>query len=555
MIFRINDYSIDTDAYEVRRGDEVVPIEPQVFDLLVLLIENRHRLVGKDEIIERIWNGRAVSETALSSRIKSVRQAIGDSGASQALIRTIRSRGFRFVGDISVIGARHGRGDRPLTELRDSGGPVAVESGLPDRATVSSSPLESIDQHLVGDLDLSLPRQPSIAVLPFQVLSSSEADRIFADGLAQDIMTRLGRARWLFVVARGTALTLRGRSYDVREIGRRLGVRYVLQGCVQSQDKRVRLNATLVDVVACVEIWAEYFDRRLDDVFLIQDEIADAVVNRVHAEIEQTERQRALLTPFANLDAWTAYHRGRWHLDRHTPDNYEHAESLFKFASKLDPGSARVLAGLSCVHRQRAFLELTSDREDEVRQAFDLAVQSLSLDPYDPLAHWAVGRALMLRREVQAALQEFAAATELNPSFAIGQYAVGFARTMAGNNALSDEVVARARRLSPYDPMSFAMLAIHAVNALAMGQNDRAADLAQLAAGQPNAHYHIVATAALLNALAGRDVDAQKYVHRLHELCPGYGSADHFRAFPFQAEEHVALFRRGFQLLGLPHTG
>jgi TolB-like protein/DNA-binding winged helix-turn-helix (wHTH) protein/Tfp pilus assembly protein PilF len=523
-------FTLDLSRGCLRNAEGEIELRPKSFELLRTLAENPGRLLGKEELLSAVWPNVTVTCEALTHCVSEVRRALND--RERKIIKTVPKRGYLFA----------------------SAARPADRTAVLEARPATGRPLRSFDPDLVAGLDLTLPGQPSIAVLPLHVLNAGEEDRIFADGLAQDIMTRLGRARWLFVVARGTVLTLRGWSFDVQEVGRRLGVRYVLQGCVQSQGKRVRLNAALIDTVDRIEIWAEYFDRSIDDIFAIQDEIADAIVSRVHTEIEQMERHRALLTPLANLDAWSAYHRGRWHVDRHTPEDYEHAESLFKFASKLDPSSARVFASLSSVHRQRAFLELTSDRDDEIEQAFELALHSVSLDPHDPQAHWALGRALMLRHEVQPALQEFEAAAAMNPSFAIGHYSVGFARTMAGTNALSDEAVARARRLSPYDPMRFAMLAIHAVNASTMALPERAADLAQLAAGQPNAHYHIIATAALLNALAGRDAAAQKYVRRLRTLCPSYSSADHFRAFPFQIEEHVAVLRRGFQLLGLPPT-
>src|SRR5262249_39807558 len=159
----------------------------------------------------------------------------------------------------------------------------------------------------------------------------------------------------------------------------------------------------LIDGVEGGEIWADYFDRSLDDIFAVQDEITDVIVGRVHSEVQLAERQRALLTPMTNLDAWSAYHRGCWHMDRHTPGDYERAEELFKLAGQLDPRSARVFAALPSVHRQRAFLELSSDRKGEIGRAAELAQHSLSLDPHDPQAHWAIGRALMLRRDRGAA--------------------------------------------------------------------------------------------------------------------------------------------------------
>jgi TolB-like protein len=529
MILSFETYELDTGTLELRCEEKTVAVEPKVFDLLLLLATNNHRVVTRDEVIEKIWSGRAISDAALATCIKAARRAIGDDGKAQRLIRTLQRRGFHFVGDV--------------TERRRSASPAAPALATSGNAIASSA------ENALGGPDMALPKQPSIAVLPFEV-PSGEGDRhALAYGLARDITTRLGRARWLFVIARDTASQLQ--SHHTKEVGRMLGVRYVVRGSVQVAGKRVRINVALADCVESDEAWADVFDRRLDDIFDIQDEIAGAVVHRVHSEIELKERRRALLRPLASLDAWSAFHRACWHMDRHTPDDYLRAEALFKRAAELDPGSSRVFAGLSAIHRQRAFLELSSDRNAEIQKALELAQHGLSLDPNDPQARWAAGRALMLRDEVEAALGEFEMANRLNPSFALSQYSVGFGHSMVGRGDPSDEALLKARRLSPIDPMRFAMVATQAFNALRRGDNVRAADLAQLAAAEPNAHYHIVAIAALCNVLAGRREPARKYLQRLHAVHRSYSSADYFRAFPFQRRVDVATWRKGFGLLGL----
>ena len=536
-IFEFEGFTLDLKRGCLRAADGEVALRPKSFQVLCHLVENAGRLVPKHELLAAIWPNVTVTEEALTHCVSDVRRGLAD--RERRIVRTIPRRGYLFAAT--------------LTQRESSS--VSILPALAATTVASSlSPSLSLGENadLLASLDLTLPRQPSIAVLPFEMLKAEKRGRIVADGLAQDIMTRLGRARWLFVIARGTAFSFRDTgSCDPKEVARSLGVRYVLQGCIQSAGKRLRLNAALIDGVEGGEIWADYFDRSLDDIFAVQDEITDVIVGRVHSEVQLAERQRALLTPMTNLDAWSAYHRGCWHMDRHTPGDYERAEELFKVAGQLDPRSARVFAALSSVHRQRAFLELSSDRKGEIGRAAELAQHSLSLDPHDPQAHWAIGRALMLRREVEAALQEFETATMLNPSFAVGHYSVGFAQSAAGKNAVSDVSVTRAHRLSPYDPMRFAMLATRAINAAALGLHDHAADLAQLAAAQPNAHHHIIATAALCHSLAGRQDAAENYTRRLRALHPAYCSTNFFRAFPYE-QGLQALLRKGFGLLGLP---
>jgi TolB-like protein/DNA-binding winged helix-turn-helix (wHTH) protein len=272
VIFRINNRLIDTDTYEVRRGDGVASIEPQVLDLLILLVENRHRLVSKQEIMERIWKSRAVSDTALSSRMKSARQAIGDSGASQALIRTIRGRGFRFVAEVSEIGEETDRAARAgVVDAAGCDAPIRPNEGKNE--DTEFGPLANSLEAGEG-LDRALPRQPSVAVLPFVALGDEPQHQILADGLTLDLITRLSRMRWLSVIDRGTAFTMRRSSAGARDIGRVLGVRYIARGSARFFGKRLRVSAALTEVSGPAEIWADQFDCSIDDIFAVQDQVS-----------------------------------------------------------------------------------------------------------------------------------------------------------------------------------------------------------------------------------------------------------------------------------------
>lgn len=556
MIYLIGPIAVDTQAYEMRREGISMSVEPQVFDLLVLLIENRDRIVTRDEIIEHVWKGRIVSEAAISSRVKAARRAIGDDGKAQGLIRTIHRRGLRFVGGVEIESERAALPSEPRPERA-----LSVEHGPPvtrDRDEPASHDLMAPDadaDHLSPDsasgLDLSLPHRPSLVVLPFVLLGGDEHGQVICDGLSLDIMTRLARTRWLFVISRGTAFMFRGQVQNIKGIAFKLGVRYVVQGNVQFLGQRVRINAALTDAISEREVWAEHFDRSIDDIFAIQDDIANVVVSSVESEIELSERQRALLKHPANLDAWSAYHRATWLMYQFTPKAYEEAERLFKLSAKLDPNSARVYAGLSFVHWQRAFLEIGKDRNEEITLAQEYAQHALIVDPREPQAHWALGRSYLLQRDFDLAIEEIGQSIELSPSFAIGHYSSAFARLLSGDHVGSASAVRQARRLSPYDIMSFAMLALEAFDAAFAGKVEQAANLADRAARQPNAHYHILAIAAFCNALAGRDRAARQYVERLARVHPGYRISDYFRAFPYRADDLKKQIYREFRKLGL----
>ena len=252
MLFQFDKFLLDTDRRDLRGGDGVVVhVEPQVFDLLLHLAQNANRVVTKDELIERVWNGRAVSDAALNSRINAARQAIGDSGKKQAIIRTVQRRGFLLAADVTTRAS--GTAAATQRNVRAEGAPPG----------------------------LALPDKPSIAVLPFQNLSDDPAQDYFADGMVEDIITGLSRIKWLFVIARNSTFTYKGQPVDVKRVGRELGVRYVLEGSVRKAGERIRISAQLVEAESSVHLWAQRYDSQLDDIFALQDEITLSVVGAI----------------------------------------------------------------------------------------------------------------------------------------------------------------------------------------------------------------------------------------------------------------------------------
>jgi len=525
MIYRFGDCELDTARYELRRGGRLEPLEPQVFELLSYLIANRERAVTRRELYERVWRGRIVTDAALNSRIKAARSAIGDDGMAQLKIRTVHRTGYQFIATVVAEPTR--------PSARPAVGDVA--------AIVTQA--ETLDA-----LALTLPSQPSIAVLPFKLLGNDSEHGVLAEGLTHDVITRLARARWLFVIARGSAFKFRAGPYDPRDVGRALGVRYVLQGTLRVNGAKIRVQAALADAVADRERWTENLDRPIKYIVALQDEIAERIVGAVESEIEHAELDRAMRTP-ESVDAWGAYYRGCWHMYRFTATDYEHAERFFRRSIELDPRSPRAFAGLSFIHWQRAFLELTGDRAAEERRALDLARQALDLDPRDPLGHWALGRAFLLGHDLDEAVAELENAVALNPSSAMGQYSLAYALMQTGDSRRSNDVVGKARRLSPYDAMTFAMYAVRAQNLAFLGKHAESAAFASRAARQPNAHYQVLAIAAYCNVLAGRHDAAREFYSQLVSVRPAYTSADFLRAFRHEPRSNTTLVERAFREL------
>ena len=305
MLYRFAEFEIDLSQQELRRLGEPVHIEPQVFDLIVHLVRNRDRIVSKDELIETIWNGRIISEAALSSRINGARRALGDNGADQALIRTLHKRGFRFVGDVQTVGAsetdaeatRVVPGGNVASGDVPAGGPVSLEVSRLDDVVSESVKAEAITRS-------------SIAVLPFGNMSDDPENDYFSYGLTEDIIRLLARNRWLSVISRHSTIAFQGRAVDAREVGEQLGVRYVMVGSVRKSRDTVRITAELVRAADGKQLWSDKYDLQLEYIFDIQEEMARQIAATIEPELSKVEQQLAARKAPENLDAWDCYQRG-----------------------------------------------------------------------------------------------------------------------------------------------------------------------------------------------------------------------------------------------------
>src|SRR5580765_8560015 len=362
--YLFEEYAFDTDRRELHRGSDVVSVAPQVFDLLEYLIRNRERVVSKDDLINVIWNGRSVSDAALTTRLNAARTAIGDSGEEQRLIKTLPRKGFRFVGPV-----------------REAQGPAG--------AATADNPIEPPRPAL------TLPDRPSIAILPFTNLSSDPEQDYFADGMAEDIITALSRFKALFVIARNSSFTYKGRTVDVKVVGRELGVRYVLEGSVRKAANRVRITGQLVDTATGAHLWAERFDGGLGDIFDLQDRVTESVVGAIAPAVEKAEIERARRKPTDSLDAYAFYLRGLDKLyqfaDRQANDE---ALRLFNSAIELDPDFAAAYGRAALCYVWAKANGWFSDTANEIAEVKRLAQRAVQLGKDDPFALAASGGAL-----------------------------------------------------------------------------------------------------------------------------------------------------------------
>jgi TolB-like protein len=411
---------LDTDRRELSRGTDLIPLSPQVFDLLHYLIRNREHVVSKDDLIAAVWDGRIVSDAALTTRLNVARSAIGDSGEEQRLIKTLPRKGLRFVGEVR--------------EQQELSAAVARNIELPKPA-------------------LTVPDKPSIAVLPFTNMSGDPQQEYFADGMVEEITTALSRSRHLFVIARNSSFTYKGRAVDIRQVARELGVRYVLEGSVRCGGNRVRVTAQLVDAATANHLWADRYDRDLSDIFAVQDDITEAIGKAVEPKVGEMERRRAVRKPPESLDAWEAYQRGLWHLARVTAADHQVAKDLFRRAIDLDPNFAPAHAELAIAILYGAPLYQMTSIAEALDEAAPIAQRAIDLDPHGPTEQVSVGLTQYYVGNHDAGSIAFRRALAISPNYAVAHHVLGMCLLFSGQPREALEPIREATRLDPFDPL------------------------------------------------------------------------------------------------------
>ncbi|WP_027549643.1 winged helix-turn-helix domain-containing protein [Bradyrhizobium sp. Cp5.3] len=518
MQFVFRDHLLDTDRRELSREQVPVSVEPQVFDLVVHLMENRDRVVSKDELIDKIWHGRIVSESTLTSRINAARKAIGDDGASQALIRTVARKGFRFVGDVAMK-----TGTMTLEPGREPGQAQAAPA-LPDR--------------------------PAIAVLPFTNMSGDREQDYFSDGISEDIITALSKLRWFFVVARNSSFVYKGRAVHIHEIARELGVRYVVEGSVRRSGERLRISAQLNDVSTGSHLWAERYDRGLADVFTVQDEITEAIVSAIEPQLYAAESFRAQQKPPGSLDAWDLLMRALSHYWRITREDNAVAQTLLADAIAIDPAYGKALGLLATSHMFGAHMGW-ADMDATIPIAERAALAAVAADRDDPWAHHGLAYTYLFRRRFDDALAEFELALRLNPNFAMSHAFYGVTLCYAGRWQDGDAAARRALRLSPRDPFAAIYCGV-AAYAQFIGRNyDEAIQMARESLRQRSdfvgAHRVLTASAGML----GNRELAASALQGLRRAQPNISLGWIMNELPMQQEKDRKHYLEGFRRAGL----
>lgn len=378
MIYRFGNFELDRSAFTLCDGGEAVHVEPLVFDLIVFFAESAGRVVTREEMIDSVWKGRIVSDATVASCIKSARKALGDSGTVQNYIRTVRGRGFQFIAKVET--------------------PEPTRTAVLGVAGTSTAETKQVDPNA-----LSFEKgRPSIAVLPLQILTPLGRYGALGDAISQEVILELARLHWLFVTARGSSFKFREQDVDLKSVSQILGVRYLVTGTIAVHENTSVVAVELTQGMTGRIIWADRFEQPVEELLLLRGTIAGRIVGAIDARIQTAEAIQSGRVPTENLDAWSAYHRGLWHIYRFNRDDSAQAAKFFARAVEADPYFARAHAGLSFTHFQNAFLNYSSDREEHARLARAFAEKSHELDPLDPFVNLTMGRSDWIAGDLEA---------------------------------------------------------------------------------------------------------------------------------------------------------
>ena len=444
-VYQFGEFELDAGEHQLLRRGAEVRLRPKAFDTLLCLVERHGHVVSKEELLDRVWSGTNVSEAVLTHCIAEVRHALEDEARQPRYLRTLSLAGYKFIAPVEAK-AVAGHEATPGPDSHASAGGRAADEGRP-------------------------PSLPAIAVLPFTNLSTDPENEYFCDGLAEELLNGLTRVRGLRVVARTSAFSFKGRDADVREIGRQLNTTSVLEGSVRKSGDRLRISAQLIDTRDGYHVWSEQYERRLEDVFLVQDEISRAIVSRLAAGVQDADRRSLVPSPTRNMDAYRLYAKGRafWHRRFH--GGLATAMGCFQRAIDLDPQFALAYSGLADCHTTLGIFAFVRP-EEAFTSATALANTALELEPALAEAH--ASRAMVAafyEWDWTLAARELARAVDLAPGNALIHLWNGHYNSIVGR---WEEAIREVRLAQDLDPLSPVVVANVGWTFSLAGQQERA---------------------------------------------------------------------------------
>jgi TolB-like protein/tetratricopeptide (TPR) repeat protein len=507
-------FQLDLQQRELTRDGVPVELSSRALEILCVLASANGELVSKDELMKRVWPGLVVEENNIQVHVSALRKALDEGKSGKSYLMTVPSRGY------CLVGAQ----------------PAAAATG-----DVDSRP------------SLAVPDRPSIAVLPFQNMSGDADQEYFADGVVDEIITALSRFSSLFVIARNSSFTYKGRAVDVKQAGRELGVRYVLEGSVRKAAHRVRITGQLVDAANGAHLWADRFEGALDDIFDLQDQMTASIVGAIAPKLEQAEIERAKRKPTKSLDAYDYFLRGMEYSYQHTSESVSEALRLFSRATELDSHFAASYGMAAYCYVRRQANGWMANLGREIAETARLARKAVQVGKDDAVALSRAGHALAyVVHELDAGALFIDRALVLNPNLASAWFSSGWLRVWIGEPDVAIKHFAQFRRMSPLDHLMPVAQSGSAFAHFLGGRYDEALSQAERVLQEsPNFHTALRISAAS-NALAGRIDAAQRTLARLRQVDPALRVSNLKDLTPLRRPEDIARYEEGMRRAGLP---
>jgi TolB-like protein len=476
---RFGPFRLDLSRRELWQGDRLIPVGARALDILCVLVSARGEVVSKDELMAKVWPETVVEENNIQVHVSALRKAIADATSPTGYLLTVPGRGYRFVG----------------LELEAEG------INAPAVAAAADHP--------------PLPHKPSIAVLPFVNLGGDAEQEYFADGITEDIITALAHFRWFFVIARNSSFAYRGRSIDVKQVARELGVRYVLEGSVRRSADRVRISTQLIDANAGTQIWGDRYDRELADIFAVQDEITEQVVGAVEPELLKAEGGRAVARASGSLSVWDLIRQGTWHFHQLSEPTHLRALELFKEATRIAPDLPEAQMWVSRAATGVAAYGWCRDPDAVLRESLAAALAAVRRDEKDAYSHFALAMTHVFLGNLLEAVRAAEKAVELGPSFALAHVGLGMALLYSGKPEEALEPMASGLRLNPFDPQNSHWFRIQALALYFANQKERALASAQRALKARPGWPLTLETAAICHVALGQMKEARACLEQM----------------------------------------
>lgn len=517
MQYEIAQFTVDEGRFEVTRGGEPIPLQPQAMKLLLLLVKADGRLVTKAQINAVIWQGRSISETALSSQVKALRKALGDTVRPHRIIGTVHGEGFRIVCEITRIDSK--------AASAATAAPVAVSEAAREK--------------------------PTLAILPFARRGDLSGYDTMTKALPDDMITALSRLRWIRVIARGSCFRFLSFETSPADIGQELDAQYCLSGMIEIKAGQLIILVELADTLDNSVVWSDQFKVPVRELHDVREETVARIAASLEGRLTQHEIQKMRLHSPAEISPWEEFHLGLSQAFHHEQPDHGKAEIHFNRAIQGDASFARAHAGLAQVQYWKLFQKLVDDEPTVAKFMCDEATMALNLDPFDPFCHLIKARSHLILHDIDTGMMHLETAKSLAPSFALAYSGLGSIQAMSGKPELALQNMEIAMRLSPQDPWKVHMQTVMVAAYNALEQFDEAVVWARRILESPQRTLQIVAGMMVTMYHGGQTEEAEKLAEEFRRRYPGQNQETFIRSYPIISDKQIRLTNEGFAALGI----